>query len=169
MEITGYKLRARLLELATDRAVASAQFDAGKFAFKGESKPLAVDAFADYKKAELAIARLQTLQARYNLAIKVNVQGEEITLAEAIKRVGSAGHMHGMWKSMLVQKQDRYAANAGRTRSRDQEWSQPTVSVSDVTRYARDAGKTASALREAISVANATLINFPDIDESMFE
>lgn len=172
MKVTGYKLQHKLRELHHERDIASAQFDKGKFAFPGEQKVTAKEAFARLQAVEKDIAKLQTAQTQYNLAITVEVSGESMTLCEAVKRVGGAGRMEKMWRSVAAPKQDRFSyRNDDLVRDPSQERAEPTVTVAEAAALAKEAAKFASALREAIQVANATEIEI-EIDKgtaSLFE
>lgn len=170
MKTTGYRLQHRLRELHHTRDIAATQFDAGKFKFEDEDKPSAKEAFDRYERAEALIARLQTAQSRYNLIVQVTVLGERMTLAEAVKRVGGAGRMEKMWRSVASPKQDRYSyRNDGMTRSKDEERAVATCTTEQATGWAQKAARFASALREAIQVANATEIEIEDLDPNLFE
>ncbi len=100
MQITGYKLQHTLRELHHRRDIAARRFDQGQHRFEGEDKPTAEEAYIRFSAAEAAIAKLQTAQAQYNLAQRVTVLGVSMTLAEAVKRVGGAGRMEKMWRSV---------------------------------------------------------------------
>ncbi len=169
MKITGYKLQHTLRELHHRRDIAASQFDAGKAAFADEDKPTAKQAFDRYRAAEAAIAGLQTAQSRYNLAITVEVQGRKLSLAEAVKLVGGAGRMEKMWRSIAVQKKDRYGFDNDEVRDAGSIRAKATVTVDEAAGYAQKAARFASALREAIQVANATAVEIDELDPSLFE
>ena len=168
MNVTGYKLQHRLKELDHTLNIAASQFDNGKFKFVDEDKPTAKEAFDRFEQAEKDIARLQVAQARYNLSVIVEVQDQDMTLAEAVKRVGGAGRMEKMWRGVASPQRDRYSLDDGRTRNKDEERSEPTVTAAEATTYAQKASKLASALREAIAVANATERDI-ELDSALFE
>ena len=168
MFITGYKLQQRLRELHHTRDIAAAQFDKGRFKFEDEDKPTATAAFECFREAEAAIAQLQVAQAEYNLSVEVEVLGEPMTLCEAVKRVGGAGRMEKMWRSVASPKRDRYAYDDGLTRNKDEERAQPTVTTSEATAFAQKAARFASALREAIAFANATQRDI-EMNPALFE
>jgi hypothetical protein len=162
MQVTGYMLQNRLRELSHLHGLASKQFDDGKYLFSDEEAPSAAVAFELFQKVEDKICRLQTLQLYYNLACMVEVQGSEMTLAEAVKRVGGAGRMEKMWRSAAVPKRDRYSSEKAISRSREEEYAKPTVNVGEALYNATAAGRWASSLREAIQVGNSTQWTVPD-------
>lgn len=168
MKVTGYKFQHVLRELAHTRDIAATQFDEGLWVFEGEDKPNPQELMKTYNDTEMKIARLQTAQAEYNLQVMVTVNGEGMSLSEAVKRVGGAGRMEKMWRSVAKNtgrdRFDRYE----RTRKNDEVRATRTVSVSDAINLAREAAKFASALREAIQVGNATEIDMK-LDPSLFE
>jgi len=170
MKTTGYKLQHALRELHHTRDAAAGQFDQGKFTFEDDSKPTSKAAFDRYEAIEARIAKLQTAQARYNLAITVEVQGEDMSLAEAVKRVGGAGRMEKMWRSVAAPKKDRYGGYGDENvRDAGQERAKPTCTVTEATGWAKTAARFASALREAIQVANAREIEIESLDAALFE
>ena len=168
MRVTGYKLQHRLRELHHVRDIAATQFDNGKFTFDDEDKPTAKGAFDRYADAEAAIAQLQTAQGRYNLGIEVTVLGKKMTLAGAVERVGGAGRMEKMWRSVASPKKDRYGYGNDLTRNKDEERAKATVTTDEATNYAQKAARFASALRESIQVANATEMDI-ELDPALFE
>ena len=169
MKITGYKLQHRLRELHHLRDMAASQFDHGRSRFDDDNKPTSKQAFDRYEAAEATIAKLQTAQSQYNLALRVDVLGESLTLAEAVKRVGGAGRMEKMWRSIAVQKKDRYGFDNDEVRDAGSIRAKATVTVDEAAGYAQKAARFASALREAIQVANATAVEIDELDPSLFE
>jgi len=167
MKITGYKLQHTLRELAHRRDTAAARFPKSLWRFEDEDKPSPEEVMAAYREAEESIAKLQTAQGKYNLAITVNVMGEEMTLSEAIKRVGGAGRMEKMWRGFAAPKKDRYGYDDPSTRDSGVERAQRQVSEDDAAGYAQKAARFASSLREAIQVANATEVEI-ELDPALF-
>ena len=169
MKITGYKLQHTLRELAHKRDTAAARFDKTLWKFEDEPKATPQEVMKTYRDAEGAIAQLQTAQGRYNLAITVNVLSESMTLAEAVKRIGGAGRMEKMWRSIAAPKKDQYGyGDDGTTRDPNVERATRQVSEEEAAVFAQQASRFASALREAIQVANATEIEI-ELDPVLFE
>jgi hypothetical protein len=155
MNINGYKIQHTLRELQHEREIIVSQFGSSLFSFEGETKAKPIELSNKYKACEKKIARLQTLQAEYNLKIQVVVQGEEMSLSEAIKRVGGAGRIEKLWRSSAKDAGlDRFERRE-RSRNKDEIYSQRTASVDECISQAKTAAKEASALREAIQVGNA--------------
>jgi len=169
MKITGYKLQHTLRELAHRRDTAAARFDKVLWKFEDQDKATPQQIMKAYRDAEVTIAKLQTAQGRYNLAITVNVLSETMTLAEAVKRVGGAGRMEKMWRSIAAPKKDRYSyREEENTRDPHVERATRQVSEDEAAVFAQQAARFASALREAIQVANATEIEI-ELDPALFE
>lgn len=175
MKITGYKLQHALRELHHRRDLAAGQFDDGLNQFEDEKgeKPTPQEAFAIYADTEARIARLEVFQAKYNLMITVE-SGDgrfpKMLLAEAVKRVGGAGRMEKMWRSIAAPKKDRYGyGDRDLTRDKDQERAKRMVSIKEAGEWAQQAARFASGLREAIQVANSTEIEFEDLTPDLFE
>lgn len=171
MIVTGYKLQQALRELHHRRDIATKQFSDGLYQFKGDDKPVPRDAFRLFKDAERKIARLQVAQMRYNLEVTVELQGAVVTLAEAVKLVGSAGRGEKMWRSTaLGDKRSRYGyGDSERSRSTDKEYAIRMVTTGEATEMAIAEGKYASALRTAIQTGNTTEINIRGLTPADFE
>jgi hypothetical protein len=167
MKITGYKLQHAIRELDHSRDIASQQFNEGQWSFEGEDKIHPSEAMTTFFDVENRIAKIQTVQAEYNLKVMVEVQGTQMTLAEAVKRVGGAGRMEKMWRSCAKNTgRDRYGYREN-TRDPNQLVAKRAVSVGEAAHWAKKAARWASALREAIQVGNATVLDL-DVDPAIF-
>ena len=169
MRITGYKLQHTLRELHHRRDMAARQFDDSLFQFEDESKPTPEAAMKVYSDTEAQIAKLQTAQGRYNLGLTVEVLGESMTLAEAVKRVGGAGRMEKMWRSIAAPKKDCYGYDRDLTRSADEVRAKRVMEYGAAGDLAQKASRFASALREAIQVANVTEVEMDELTPALFE
>ncbi len=168
MKVTGYKLQHSLRELHHIKDMAASRFNGSLYAFADQKKTSPQEIMNTLAKAETRIAQMQTAQSRYNLAITVNVNGDEMTLAEAVKRVGGAGRMEKMWRGVAVKKHDRYSyGNEDLVRTEGEVRAQPTITPVEAAGLAKQASRFASALREAIQVANATEIEI-ELDPAIF-
>src|SRR5262245_11682795 len=109
MKVTGHGIRLALRQWSAKRDALAVQFEASLYAFPGENRPSPADVMDRLYRAERAVASLQELQARYNVAVTVTVAGESITLCEAIKRTGGVGRMEKAWrKAAGLNKTTRY-------------------------------------------------------------
>ncbi|OHD20990.1 MAG: hypothetical protein A2Y38_09465 [Spirochaetes bacterium GWB1_59_5] len=169
MKTTGYKLQHALRELHHRRDMAASQFDDGLHQFEDDGKETPTEAFKVFSATEAQIAKLEVAQARYNLGQRVTVQGESMTLAEAVKRVGGAGRMEKMWRSIAAPKKDRYGYDHDLVRDASQERAKRTVSYKEAGDFAQKASRFASALREAIQVANSAEVEIEDLTPALFE
>jgi hypothetical protein len=168
MKITGYQLTYRLKELQDLREIASSQFSASLYQFEEEmgSKQRPEELMRIYDECERKIAALQVAQARYNLAVEVEVLGRSMPLHEAVKLVGGAARAAKMWKDA--------AKNTGRnpymcgdvSRDKDHEYARRMVSVEECLEQSLQASRWASALRQAIQKANGTELEI-DLDEAL--
>lgn len=177
MKVNGYRIQQALKTASHLRDVAAAQFDDGKTVFPGEEKVTSEEAFRRFVEAENRIARLQTAQSAYNHAVMVDavVPGEGVSniitrrmpLAEAIRRVGAAGRMEKMWRSVAVNRTDRYSYRDEGVRDKDSVYATKTTSPGRATEFALAFSRYAGRLREAIQLGNATELEM-DVDESLF-
>lgn len=157
-EVNGYMIRQRLQELELDLKALLDEMSNGLYVFEGEERRSPMLAAAEIRTTEAAIAGLQTAQQCYNLVVKVNVQGEEMTLCEAVKRVGGASRLEKMWRGMVAPKKDRYSSGPDMHRDKTQEFAKRSVTVEDAKQQASQAAQYASSLRAAAAVGNNTKI-----------
>ena len=170
MKITGYALREAIKRHELRRETAAGQFDGSKHAFEDEKKDSLQKVMEAFLTAETAVAKLQTAQMRYNLAVTIDVAGfGSMTLAEAIKVIGGLGRGAKMWKSVAAPKRDRYASEPSRERDPGRIFAKAQISTSDAVKLASEADKRCGALRAAIAVGNAREVDVEGLDGSLFE
>ncbi len=157
MKITGYKLREALKMAQLELTTIATQFEESLFRFEGEEKTTPRDIIDRVNKLETDIAKLQTAQCLYNLGVNVTIFGCEVTLQEAIKRVGGAGRIAKMWKiAAQGNKVDRWAVAQQMSRKTDDIMAESTVSKVEALEETKSAEKYASTLRNAIAIGNTT-------------
>ena len=167
MEITGYQIKEALKMVSLEKETVLTQFDETLYAFAGEKKPSPEEISDRVAYLETKIATLQTAQSQYNLHVQVSVQGEDMTLQQAIKMVGGAGRLSKMWRSAAKGNKRDHATTV--TRKTDEEIAQPTITKQDSMVRAKAAEMFASRLRSAIAVGNTNKVNIPWVDESLFD
>jgi hypothetical protein len=157
MKITGYKLKEMIKRAEMVRDTVASLFSASLFKFEDETKDSPQKVVEKFQKADLALAQLQTIQARYNLTVEVDVLGEKMTLMEAVKRVGGAGRVEKMWRSASGEKRDRYSSyrDENMTRDKNEIRATATLNKSQALELAQEAAKVAGALRAAIAEGNS--------------
>ena len=169
MKIDGYALREAIKQWELRKEVAERAFTGSLHKFKDEEKETPQQVVTAYLQAEDAISKLQVAQMRYNLAIKVEVQGAAMSLAEAIKRSGSAGRIEKMWKTATPQERHHRYGEDGLTRVPGQERAEGTIDVKTTVSLATQAGKRSGAFRAAIATANAVKAEIEDLNPALFE
>lgn len=170
MKTTGYGLREAIKQHELRRDTGARAFNGSLKAFADDKKESPLQVVEGFLKAERAIAKLQTAQARYNLLVIVEANGEKMTLSEAIKTIGGVARAEKMWRTATGPKPDRYHTY-GNEDERDptKVVAKPTVTVNEAVKQATLAGKKAGALRAAIATANAKEVEIEDLDGSLFE
>lgn len=158
MKVTGFLLREAIRRWELRRDTAANQFDDSLAKFKDEDKQSPTEITQAFVEAEVAVAKLQAAQARYNLSInvKLEVTNETVTLCEAVKRLGGAGRLEKMWRSAAGGKKDRYGGYDQGTRRADEVRAVRTVTVKESMAHANRASAVAGALRAGIAKANGT-------------
>lgn len=162
MKIDGFTLQQAVREAKAERDQASKRFTPALKKFPGEEKPDPRELAEAFIAAEIRLARLQSAQTLFNLTARVQVQGETMSLLEAIKLVGGAGRLEAMWRSAATPETNRYSMNED-TRQKDTIVAEAQVSFDEAGELRRKAGKRASALRAAIQKGNAQEIDL-DVD-----
>lgn len=153
MKVTGYKLQQAIKEQVSRRELAESRFEGSLKKFPDETKPDPIKLMADYQDAEKRIASLQTAQADYNLKVQVEVEGEKMSLLEAVKQIGGLQRVEKKWRTAATEEHDRYG---GTTRDRDSLVAQRQVPSESCVEFAKTAAKRVRALRYAIQKGDAT-------------
>ena len=171
MKITGYMLRESIKQHELRRDTAARAFPGTLNKFPNEEKETPHQAVKTFLEAEDAIVRLQVAQSLYNLAVKVEANGEKMTLEEAIKRIGGYARAEKMWRSAAGPKNDRYSSYGNNDRERDHTkvFAKETVTSTEAVKFATAAAKKAGALRAAIATGNASSVEMEDLDPTLFE
>lgn len=142
------------------RDLVQAQFPDTLFVFEGEKKESPADVVRRFAQLEDTIAQVQAAQVVFNNKVQVEVMGAKTTLGYAIKRLGGAGRVERLWKSVL-KKDDtprwaRHSPDGEKKREKDSDYARPTITPSQVVSQVRVASQFVAALREAIAKGNAT-------------
>jgi len=168
MKVTGYQIREAIKQWELRKDAASRVLDDSLKVFPGEEKPHPSILIGDYLQAEVAIAQLQTLQSRYNLAIKFDFEGKDMSLCEAVKSLGGYSRVEKLWRlASAGGKKDRYY---GKEDERDptKQYAKQVVSPTEGVKLATNAARRASALRAGIATCNAMEKEF-DVPTALFE
>jgi hypothetical protein len=171
MQVTGCQLRSAIRKWSLRRDAAVKQFDKTLFKFENEKKPSPTEVMDQVVKAETAIARLQEIQGRYNMAVRVSVQGQTMSLYEAIKRVGGVGRIEKMWRSAAgLEKSDRYSYRSkdAPVRNKDTEVAARTLSLEQASGFAQKATAACSDFQSVIAEANTSKVEL-EVDTALFE
>lgn len=169
--LTGVQIRERIRAEELRRDLSATEFPTSLYAFEDDDKSLSPAQHAEnFLDAERKVAQLQTLQTRYNLLVQLNVLGEKMSLAEAVKRLGGAGRLTKMWTSAAKDEgKDRYGYGSDRlTRDKSQERARRQVTKQACAEAAGKAARFAGELRAAVARGNGTPIDFDDVEPSLF-
>jgi hypothetical protein len=168
MQIDGNILRVALKQWDLRKDAAAKAFNGSLHKFAGEEKDSPTQIVEELIRAELAIVDLQVAQMRYNLAVNVTVFGKEMTLAEAIKRVGFSGRVEKMWRGVTETKTSRYGLDDGLTRDPTRIRAEPVLKSKEALTLAMKASKAAGNLQAAIATGNATKVEV-DLSPALLE
>ena len=100
-KINGYKIREAVRQLEVKKSALRNQFNSSFYKFDDEEKATPVEIGNAIDTIESQIARLQEVQAHYNLTVQVPFKGRDISLLRAIKLVGATpcGHTQPVCQS----------------------------------------------------------------------
>jgi hypothetical protein len=169
MRITGYRLREAIKMHELRRNTWAGQFENSLRKFSDEDKTHPSVVAQNFLTEERAVAKLQAAQARYNLVVTVTVLGERMTLCEAVKRVGGAGRVEGLWRAAAGGKKDPYGYRQEDERDPTKERARQQMSIGEITKEAQAASKYAGSVRSAIATANTQEVEIEDLDAALFE
>ena len=171
MKVTGYLLREAIKQSELRRDTAAAAFNGSLKAFPNETKDSPQTVVTAFTQAETALVQLQVAQMRYNLKVPVDANGEKMTLAEAIKRIGGLGRIEKMWKGAIgdntrrggLYDEDTLDLDPSKVRAAR------TITSGEAVRQTTTSGKKSGKLRAAIAVANGTEVEVESLDPALFE
>lgn len=165
-KVTGYQLREALKRWVMRRDTASKQFNETLFQFEEDKNPsdFTPEAVAgEFRKADEAVATIEAAQQAYNLKVSFKVQGQDMTLSYAVKRVGGAGRLDKMWRSAATDTgEDRYSIR-NKTRQEGERRAQKMIAPTKAMSIADEAARFAGALRAEIAKANATEVALAEL------
>lgn len=157
MELTGYTISKAIRNWTTRRDTTKSMIDNPSwFSSNGDTQGLP-HLLERFEKADEAIAKLQVIQAGYNLGVKVTIPGEgELTLSEAVKRVGGIVRSEKMWKDFSTARRGDLDQTSTKL--------DPNVAIKRAT----EKTKLISEFRSAIAIGN-NVHTCMDVDASLFE
>ena len=167
---TGYKIREAIKLHEMRKSVLQGQFGNSLVQFEDEEKGDPRELAQQIRQEETAIAKLQVAQTSYNLQVKLEVGGQQITLCEAVKSIGGAGRMEQLWNT-VANSRDDYGRSYGGERSRDpnQERAKNQVTPQEALGEATKSAKQAAQLRAGIAEGNSEQVEIPSLDASLLQ
>jgi hypothetical protein len=171
MRVSGYTLREAIKEYELRSSAAATGFDRTLRVFPSEvvsgAKDKPQEVVDRFLASELAVARLQTIQAEYNLKVSLTFEGSQISLAQAIKMIGGLARAEKMWRSVASPKKDRYGYDdSDRERDPTKERAEAQITQKEAALLSSKLARKAGRLRAAIATANVTEIEL-DFDSTL--
>lgn len=131
MKISGYQLMDRIEALREQAQTINGQFTGSLFRFAEavEEKPDPRDLMKAYLECERKVALLQAAQAAYNVRVVVEVLGEQMSLQQAVKLIGSATRVKSNWLTASKNTPDNssYSSYYEMVRDKTNEYAQRVV------------------------------------------
>lgn len=176
MKVNGVMLREAISLWEMRRDASAKRFptafyakDAEVLSKKWESPSVFMD---EFMVAEANIAKLQAVQARYNLDTTVSFMsgGEthKLSLCEAVKRQGGLNRAANMWKEQTKEIEDKYDSHRMAYGDKNGEYPARRMTHREVVDSTAKMVSLTAALRGAIAVGNTREMEF-DIAPSLFE
>jgi hypothetical protein len=161
MNVNGYGLREAIREWTVKKELAEQAFNKSLYVFPGDKGSDPNEVWGEYRAAELNIAKLQSAQNEYNLKVTVAIGGENITLCEAVKRVGAISRFVTLWKKALskeAMEKHAWESKSALIRNKDDIVAEKKVTDETCQKAIVDLKKSENVLRAAIATANAIFI-----------
>lgn len=169
MKFTGYQLREAIRRWHNKLEVSASLFNDALWVFEDDitTSPNPKEIGTVYLEAEEAVALLETAQQSYNLAVKFPLLNYgEVTLAFAVKLIGTSGRYAKMWKGCASDTgKEKYGYNRDKVKSADDIFAKRTIGISDAMEIYNIADRRASQIRAIIAVANSTEIEIEDNED----
>ena len=169
MRVTGYQLREAIKVWELRKDAASRMFDDSLKIFPGDNKDHPQVIIASLIAAEIAIAKLQTAQSKYNLAISFPFEGDVITLCEAVKSLGGYARVEKLWRATAGEKKEKYSYRDTTERDPTKEYATYVVKPAESAAAAAKAAKVASTLRALIAQHNSREIFIEGLDAKLLD
>lgn len=166
-QMNGHQILEWIRSLELRRDVLQREFENSLKAFAGEQKRDPRTIGEELHAAERDIARAQTVQTRYNLAVLVDVQGQRVPLTFVVKAIGAAGRLAALWRNVIGTKKDRYSSSFDQdnVRREGETHATATISTQAAAEQADTSAKYAGALRAAAATGNTVRAEIGDEGE----
>jgi hypothetical protein len=166
-KVTGHKILASIKTWELKKAAATKRFPGSLFAFADDpTKMKPGEVLSEIQKCEVAIAKLQVVQTRYNLLVTVDTKLGRMTLCEAIKTIGGMGRIEGMWKTVAIDNDDN-----GRVRYKQenlqQEMAKRVMPLEEAMVATLEASAVCGSLKSAIAEGNASSVELEQVDKDL--
>jgi hypothetical protein len=129
MKVTGHELRNTLKVLEQDRKALEGKFNAGLTYFEDEEKPDLEAISLAIRFIDRNIVDVQEAQAEYNLRVKVEYLGKEVSLTFLIKIKGSEVRTVARWKTAMEVEDSSTNRLYGLSMARDMDSKYPVPSM----------------------------------------
>ncbi len=171
MLVTGNRILDALDFLKERTKTLDSQFQSSLYAFESDTPSRDPREIMDeFAQVGDQVARLQELQAAYNLRVEVEVEGTQMSLQRVLQLIANANRAKTLWaKAALPQADNPYAYMTNqRQRDKDNEYAKAVVPESEAQALADAATRRALAFKQALRSGNAREVEM-DADGSLFE
>ena len=161
MKVTGSQLRKALVKYALRRDQAVKTFEENIYAFKDEHHPDLKLVSKYLYDTMAAIAFIQTAQQEFNSKVFVQIGGQAVSLAVAIKMKAGIGRLKGLWDSAYGNPSDQFMGLrrargiSPKRREKDQEEQVRTVSTEAISEEVERLSMLMTEVQDAIASGNS--------------
>jgi hypothetical protein len=168
-KVNGYKLRESLKVWELKKNAVNDVLANCFLRFPDEPQKFPEKASTQLEECELAIARLQTAQAYYNLNVQVTVGKQTFSMMEAVKLIGGAGRLEKIWRSatkgLNKDRHNRYEYS----RNKDDVSAVLTLDPEKAIQIATEKARYAGQIRAAIAVGNGKEVEIEFLDPELLQ
>jgi hypothetical protein len=170
MKVSGQDLIQAIKEQSHLRDLTETEFEGSLYAFPSESKDSPERVMERLLDIETTIAKLQAAQGLYNQKVKVTVSGENLTLAEAVKRIGGLARVEACWRKTAKSggEDQLYGRRMERPAVADTEFAKKMIEAKVANQKAKETAKTVANLRSAIQAGNTKRVEIEGLDPDCF-
>ncbi len=162
MKVTGYQIKQSVEQFEITKSALEEELEAVQIGFRKDAKRTVKEVADELELVERNIAKLQSAQITYNEAVKVWIDGEQVSLTYAIKVSGPAGRSESRWKKLSkVRERNSYGSTE---REPGKEYTEVLVDTKQALIEAKAAAIRKAMIGAQVGIGNASEVEIGGID-----
>lgn len=164
MKLNGHHLQKIIKRALFESETAYKEFTKNRLQFQSQPNKATLDELhAKFVAVNNRLARFKTVQDFYNVAVTVDVDGEKMSLSEALNRQDLAGKEAKLWRlaaeaDVQVPAYSRLG-DIEKVRDKDKEYAVRAMPRENCLKRSAEAEDRAYALRQAVATGNLTTLD----------